>query len=98
QFILHDCPDKLSLVDSEFRRDKFKASDDGPVIKGSPKAFVECLQLMNKWSDGTEPSEWGPDTIMVIDSFSGLGTSAFNWAKGLNSSAKDPRQWYFVAQ
>jgi hypothetical protein len=53
---------------------------------------------MNKWTDGTVPAEWGEDTIFVLDSFSADGRAAFNWAKGMNPSAKDPRQWFFQAQ
>jgi hypothetical protein len=44
------------------------------------------------------PSEWGPGTICVIDSLTTLGKAAFEWSKGQNPGAKDPRQWYFTAQ
>jgi hypothetical protein len=53
---------------------------------------------MTKWSDDTIPAEWGPDTIFVLDSLTALGRACFEWARGLNPSAKDPRQWYFSAQ
>jgi hypothetical protein len=33
-----------------------------------------------------------------MDSLTGLGKAAFEWAKGMNPNAKDPRQWYFQAQ
>lgn len=98
QFVMRDCPDKLTNVEYETRREKFKASPAGPIISGSPRAFVDCLELLTKWADGTTPAEWGGETILVIDTFSGLSTAAFEWAKGMNPSAKDPRQWYFMAQ
>src|SRR5947207_14204487 len=46
QFIMRDCPDKIKNVDYETRRDKFKASPVGPVISGSPRAFIDCLGLL----------------------------------------------------
>lgn len=97
-FARRQCPDKLSLVDYETRRDKYKATPAGPVINGQPKAFVDSLKLMTKWSDESVPSEWGEDTIFVVDSLTALGRVAFEWAKGMNPSSKDPRQWFYTAQ
>jgi hypothetical protein len=48
--------------------------------------------------DGTSPREWGPEYVLVIDSLTFLSDAAFNWAKGMNPSAKDPRQWFYTAQ
>lgn len=98
QFIMRDCPDKLTNVDVETLRDPYKATNQGPIVKGSPKAFVKGLELLTKWSDDSDPSEWGPQTVFVLDSLSNQGRSAFEWARGMNPGAKDPRQWYFAAQ
>ena len=92
------CPDKLANAEFETVRDTYKSSIHGPVISGTPKAFVKSLSLMDKWGDGTAPSEWDTNTIFVIDSLTALGKAAFDWAKGMNPAAKDPRQWYFSAQ
>lgn len=91
-------PDKIDNVEYESIRDNYKASIHGPTIAGQPKAFTRALELMTKWSDGTAPSEWDDKTIFVLDSLTALGKAAFDWAKGMNPSAKDPRQWYFSAQ
>ena len=88
----------LKSIDYETRRDIYQSTRAGPIIKGAPKAFTEALGLMTEWSDGSNPSEWGPDTIFVLDSLTALGRSAFEWAKGMQPTAKDPRQWYFQAQ
>lgn len=98
QYIRRDCPDKIANVDFETRRDKYKSTQSGPVLAGSPKAFPDALNLMTKWTDGTDPAAWGEDTIFVIDSLSALSRAAFDWAKGMNPGAKDPRQWFFAAQ
>lgn len=92
-FARREHPDKLSNVDFETRRDKYNT-------KGAVKAetFQEAAKLMTTWTDGSKPNEWGPKTIFVIDSLTALGKAAFEWARGLNSGAKDPRQWYFAAQ
>jgi len=97
-FIEHECPDKLGNVDYETRRDKFKGGPMGPIVDGAPKALSQSMSLMSKWSDGTVPADWGPETVFVLDSLTGLGKAAFEWAKGMNPSAREPRQWYFTAQ
>lgn len=98
QYIMKECPDKVKNVDYETRRDKYKASAAGPIIVGTPKAFRDANELMTKWSDGTFPSEWGPEYIFVLDSGSALGRAALAWAEGMNPLAKDHRNWYFQAQ
>lgn len=96
-FASQQCPDKLSLVDYETRRDKYEASAGGPYVK-RPKAFTDSLSLMTKWTDESTPATWGPDTIFVLDSLTQLGKAAFEWAKGMNPASKDPRQWFYAAQ
>lgn len=97
QYVRKECPDKISQVDYETVRDKITSTQVGPVIR-NPSAFVKGLELMTKWSDGSVPAEWGEGTIFVLDSLSNFGRAAFAWAKGMNPSAKDPRQWYHAAQ
>lgn len=98
QWVRHECPDKMDLIDFESRRDSYKASPLGPKLIGQPAAFVDSLKLLDKWSDGSVPAEWGADTVLVIDSLTALSKYCFEWAKGMNPGAKDPRQWYFSAQ
>lgn len=98
EFAKRDCPDKLANVDYETVRDQYKAGPTGPMVAGVPKALVNSLKLLNKWSDESVPAEWGPDHILVVDSLTGLGKAAFEWAKGMNPGAKEPRQWYHQAQ
>jgi hypothetical protein len=47
---------------------------------------------------GPDPSQWGADTICVIDSLTNLGRAAFGWAKAIDPMNKDPRRWYKTAQ
>jgi hypothetical protein len=96
--IKRDAPDKLAAVEFEPLRDSLKGSGIGPILDGQPTAFTRGLALLDKWSDGTAPKSWGDDTILVIDSLTFLSDAAFNWAKGMNPSAKDPRQWFYSAQ
>lgn len=99
-FCRKECPDKLINVHFEPVRDIYKAGsgNSGPIISGVPKAFTKSLELLTKWSDGTIPSEWGSDTVFIIDSLTSLSRAAMAWAESLNPMAKDPRQWYFTAQ
>ena len=98
QFIRHECPDKLANVEYETRRNRYKSTAQGPKVLGQPKAFTDALALMTEWSDGTDPAEWGEDTIFVLDSLTAYGRAALEWARDMNPTAKDGRQWYFVAQ
>ena len=97
-FILKDCPDKIDQVDFETLRDKYKAGANGPMLDGPAKALIAGLKLMSEWSDKTIPAQWGEKTVFVLDSLTGLGKAAFEWAKAMNPLAKDPRQWYKTAQ
>jgi hypothetical protein len=97
-FVKRDCPQNLKNIGYVTVRDKYKAGAIGPMVDGIPKALVNATKLLNKWEDDTIPAEWGPDTIFVMDSLTGLGKAAFEWAKGMNPGAKEPRQWYHQAQ
>lgn len=92
------CPDRLDSVQYEAIRNKWKSSSQGPVLDGSPRAYPDALKLMERWSDGTAPKDWGPDHIFVLDSLTFFSNAAFEWAQGMNPGAKDPRQWYGLAQ
>lgn len=97
--IRRDCPDKLKNVEFESLRDNLKASAAGPILDGVPQAYTRGLALFDKWTDGTVPKTWNDGkTIVVVDSLTFLSDAAFNWAKGMNPSAKDPRQWFYTAQ
>lgn len=97
-FARHRCPDKLANIDYETRRDKYKSTPSGPIIAGTPKAFTQSMSLMTKWTDESDPAEWGPEYILVLDSLTALGRAAFEWAKGMAPAVKDPRQWFYTAQ
>lgn len=87
------CPDKLKNVEFETLRDEYKSTKAGPMIKGSPKAFVAALDKLTEWAEIEDPN-----TFFVLDSGSAFGRAAFEWAKGMNPTSRDPRQWYFAAQ
>jgi hypothetical protein len=106
-YINHECPEKIDNVDAETVQDtvvSLQGVKNGnalsiiPAFASQSKAFPQALKLATKWSDDTTPSEWGTDTIFVIDSLTRMGDFAYNWAQGLNPSAAEPRTWYFAAQ
>lgn len=104
-FVHKECPDKINNVSYITERDKLKAAPNvhyggqvGPAIVGQPKAFTNGLKWMEKWDDGSDPSQWGEKKIFVLDSLSAFGRAAFYWARALNPTAKDPRQWFHSAQ
>lgn len=96
--IRRTCPLRLPSVDVESLRDRYKSGPLGPVIDGVPKAFTKGLGLLDKWTDGSKPGEWGSQSVLVIDSLTFLSDAAYAWADALNPSAKDKRQIYGAAQ
>lgn len=88
----------LDKVDFMSFRDNYKMGPTGPIVKGSPKAFVKGINALDKWEDDTSPAEWGKDTILIIDSLTSMGHAAYAWAKHMQPAVREPRQWYKTAQ
>jgi hypothetical protein len=98
-FVKRESPELLDNVDVIQCRDKLKAdAQKGASVAGSPKAYTDAIKFLTKWDDDSIPSEWGPQTILVVDSLTLLGRAAFRWAHGMDPTCKDPRQWYNAAQ
>jgi hypothetical protein len=93
-----ECPDKIGNVSYMSFRDTYKMSPSGPIVKGAPKAAVGAINALDKWDDGTVPSDWGPDHILVLDSLTLFGRAAYAWARQQNPLAKEKRQWYQAGQ
>lgn len=99
QLINRHCPERLDQFDVITLRDKFQSDPvRGIKPKGTPVAYTKGIKFLNKWDDDSTPSEWGDDTIFVLDSLTSFGRAAFLWAQALNATSKDPRQWYGAAQ
>lgn len=108
--ILRECPDLISNVEFRTIRDKRKATPAGIMIDGQPKAFVDAIKMLDRWKydDGETtvdlgvPSQWGGDSILVIDSLSRLCDAAFDWRETLAPRGKsgdyDMRAVYGDAQ
>jgi hypothetical protein len=90
--------EELKRVQFVSLRDKFKATPAGPMPDGMPKAFIDAMKLFEKWEDGSDPSKWGPNKVLVLDSFTFFCMAAYDWAKAMNPSAKEPRTWFYSAQ
>ncbi len=93
QYILHKCPDKIDNVEYRTLRDKRKATADGSVIVGTPKAFVDALKMLDRWKyddiDLGPPSQWGPECVLVIDTLSFLSMAAYDFSEPLVPRGRD---------
>jgi hypothetical protein len=99
QYVKKECPDKIKNVSVISFRDHYKATPTGVAVDGAPKAFINTLNALDKWpDDDSDPSEWGEDTILVIDSLTWLSKAAYAWFDKLNPTLKDRRQVYHLAQ
>jgi len=107
QFAFRDYPDKVGGVEYRTIRDQYKASALGPIVAGAPKAYLEASRMLLNWKyddiDLGPPSEWGPKSVLIIDSSTLLGDAAFDWAdpltpRGRSSGETDKRATYGIAQ
>lgn len=83
----------LSKVEYVTFRDEYRSTAAGPKVKGTPKAFVGALDQLTKWSEIEDTN-----SFLILDTLTSFGRAAFEWAKGMNPTAKDPRQWYGTSQ
>lgn len=85
--IKRTCSDKIGNVDYVTLRDKRKATAAGPLIDGTPKAFVDAIRLLDHWKDGDVdlgiPAKWGPDCVLVIDSLTFMADAAWDFREPL---------------
>jgi hypothetical protein len=83
----------LANVEFVTLRDPMIATPLGPVVQGTPKAFVNGLKLLDRWKydsvDLGVPAAWGPETVLVIDSMTFMGDSAYNFYEPLVPKSKD---------
>jgi len=106
-----ECPDSINNVEYRTLRDKRRATSQGMVLDGAPKAFVDAVKMLDSWCytdlDGSvvdlgHPCDWGPDSILVIDSLSRLCDAAYDWRETLaprgRSGEYDGRAVYGDAQ
>lgn len=90
--LLYADPDKLVNVDIINLQDSLKDAGGYIGVNGLPTAFARGLKLLDSWKykdeDGAEvdlgrSKDWGPDTIVVVDSLTRMGDAAFRRALGL---------------
>lgn len=82
-------PDKLANLDIVTFQDKLMMGPSGPEPEGIPQAFNNAMKMLKHWKyddDGTEvdlgkSAEWGPDTVVVVDSMTALGEVSMRRAR-----------------
>jgi AAA domain len=86
-------PQKLENVEFRTLRDKWTSSPIGPIIAGTATAFIESLKMLDRWKydniDLGVPGDWGPDTILVVDSLTFLSDAAWNFREPLVPRSRD---------
>lgn len=95
--IAQQCPDRITQLDIEQLSDELRGSSVGVEIRKA-QGFTGTLKLLTKWTDDTNPSDWGTESVLVIDSLTRLADYAYNYEKKLNPSVREPRQWFNYAQ
>jgi len=80
-------PDKLANLDIVSLKDPLRAGNKYIEVAGLPEAFNRGLKLMKEWKYTDEATgqevnlgaskDWGPDTVLVLDSLTSMGVAAF---------------------
>lgn len=104
--ILEVCPGLIDNVEFVTLRDKVTSGAGGSRIDGKPQSWLRSLKMLNRWTDGDtdlgEPSDWGPDYILVIDSLSRWCDAAYDFHEAIlpagKSGDRDGRAIYGSAQ
>lgn len=74
-------PAMLANLDVVVLEDKMRAGQHFQEPVGIPTAFADGLKAMVEWPGGLgKSSDWGPDTIVVLDSLTSLGESSMRRA------------------
>jgi AAA domain len=91
QFVMKTCPKAVDNVEFRTLRDKRKASGDGPVLDGTPTAFIDGIKMLDRWKyaevDLGTPASWGPDCIFVLDSLTFFSDAAYDYREAFTSRA-----------
>lgn len=83
-------PDKLQNLDIVSFQDKLMIGPNGVEPEGIPQAFNSAMKMLKSWKytedDGTEvdlgrSADWGPDTVVVVDSMTALGEVSMRRAR-----------------
>ena len=82
--LLASDPAALARVDVETHMDEYMsppvvAPGGSPMIPKTPlKGFSGAMACLSSWPGLGKPTEWGPDTVLVIDSLTMLGKFIMN--------------------
>lgn len=97
--VLKDDPEAMARVSFERCTDKLQTVGDKVIPKGVPKGFSKAMNLLTDWSEKNgasedlgKPSEWGQDTVLVLDSFTHMGYTAMRRVQALNGRSGE-RPW-----
>ena len=84
----------LANLDVITFQDRFRNGDKYMEVIGIPEAFNNSMRMLQEWKykdeDGTEinlgkSAEWGPDTILVVDSLTSLAMTIKSRAMKMNN-------------
>ena len=78
--------DKLANIDIITFEDKLRSGNKYVEVAGLPKAFSDAMKALDRWKytdpetgeefDLGQSKEWGPDTVVVLDSLTAMGIAS----------------------
>lgn len=82
----------LDRVDVETHMDIYGGANGNPLPKLPLKGFSGVAKTLDNWPGLGKPSEWGTDTVLVLDSLTLLGRFIMNHVLSLNVHLGKPPQ------
>lgn len=93
--MLKDDPKALDRVDIEKCQDSFKMGINKSIQWVTPlTAFPNALKCLTEWPGQGKPSDWGTDTVLVLDTLTFLGESIMRYVLAANNKlgvSTDPK-------
>lgn len=101
-------PEALARIDIVSCEDRLREGRRYVEVVGEPEALVKGWKMLDRWKyknpDGSETDlgasrEWGPDTILVLDSMTSMGIAAMRRAmfiKGKTPENNTDSTWGFA--
>ena len=91
--LMYTTPENRKNIDVLFFEDPLTVEDRYIGVQGIPTAFASGLKSMDRWKykEGDEEidlgrsKEWGPDTVVVLDSLTAMGEAAMRRARAIKN-------------
>lgn len=81
--LLHTRPECRANIDILFFEDRMRAGQRFIEPIGVPSAFADAIKAMTNWPGLGASKDWGPETVVVLDGITSMGTASMRRAMAM---------------